>query len=124
MTYLKRNFIRYRFIIKYSLENWKLIIHLLLRTRSFGVNNKWKEDTTSIFAWSLEKQIWSIITIKPLIQNYKMMLVRSALGFIPYKDFMMIISKRQYKKMYPGRDYDSEFNEVLGKKSDFGNEEY
>lgn len=124
MTYLKRNFIRYKFIVKYSLENWKLIIHLLLRTRYFGVNNKWREDTTSIFAWPLEKQIWAIITIKPLIQNYKMMLVRSAIGFIPYNDFMMIISKRRYKKMYPGRDYDKEFNAVINKDSKFGNEEY
>jgi hypothetical protein len=31
------------------IRNWKLIIHLLLGTKRFGVNNRWAEGFDSIF---------------------------------------------------------------------------
>lgn len=63
-----------KFIIKY----WKEGIHLLFRTKRFGVNGKWKSDFNSIFGWPTKKIIWSIITIKPIIENYKMIKFRAA----------------------------------------------
>ena len=53
--------------IKYYKKNWKMFLHLLLRTKRFGVNNKWWNDYDSIFGLSTCKIIWRIITIKPLI---------------------------------------------------------
>jgi hypothetical protein len=34
---------------KWIKENWKMIIHLLLGTKRFGVNNKWWNEFDSIF---------------------------------------------------------------------------
>ena len=52
-------------------ENWKQMIFLMFRTKRFGINNKWWSDFDSMFGISIWKRIWWIITIKPLIENYK-----------------------------------------------------
>jgi len=53
--------------IRYYHKNWKLFLHLLLRTKRFGVNNQWWNDFDSIFGLSIWKIILRIITIRPLI---------------------------------------------------------
>lgn len=100
------------FIIKYLFANWKLVFHLLLRTKRFGVNNEWWSEFDSIFGWSNKEKIIAILTIKPIITNYKMMIIRSAIGFVPWSDFMQIVSKRQFKRMYPDRDYNKEISNL------------
>jgi len=70
------------FKIKYLLKNWKMIIHLLFYTKRFGVNNEWWNNFDSIWGWSWEKRIISIIMIKPIIRNYKMMKFRAGIGFV------------------------------------------
>lgn len=84
---------------KFILENWKMIVHLLFRTQRFGVNNQWWSTFDSIFGWDNKKKIMAVLKVKPLILNYKMMFVRSAIGFIPYEDFLIITPKRQLKRL-------------------------
>lgn len=57
--------------IRYYKQNWKIFLHLLLRTKRFGVNNKWWNDFDSIFGLPTHKIIWRILTIKPLIIEWK-----------------------------------------------------
>ncbi len=63
--------------LRFYSKNWKLGTHLLFRTKRFGVNNKWWSEFDSIFGWPLYKKIYAIITIKPLIDNFKGMWFRS-----------------------------------------------
>lgn len=35
--------------LKYYKKNWKIFLHLLLRTKRFGVNNEWWNHYDSIF---------------------------------------------------------------------------
>jgi len=75
--------IRYlKFRINYFLKNWKLCLHLLLRTKRFGVNNEWWSSFDSIFGWPIWKIIRGILLIRPIIDNYKSMKFRARIGFI------------------------------------------
>jgi hypothetical protein len=56
--------------IKYYKKNWKMFLHLLLRTKRFGVNNKWWNEYDSIFGLPTSIIILRIITIKPLITEW------------------------------------------------------
>jgi hypothetical protein len=53
--------------LRYYSKNWKLFIHLLLRTKRFGVNNKWWNEFDSLFGLSTWKIMIRIITVRPLI---------------------------------------------------------
>lgn len=64
--------------INFILENWKEGIHLLFRTKRFGVNNKWHSDFNSLFGWSNMKIFISILKVKPIIENYRLMKFRAA----------------------------------------------
>ena len=63
--------------IKYFLKNWKVGVHLLFRTKRFGVNNQWWNSYDSIFGWCNKKILYSILTVKPVIRNYKGMKLRA-----------------------------------------------
>lgn len=63
--------------IKYLLEHWKIGVHLLFRTKRFGVNNKWWSNFDSLFGWSNRKKLQAILSIKPIIDNYKGMKFRA-----------------------------------------------
>jgi hypothetical protein len=68
--------------IVYFKENWKQCVHILLRTSHFGVNNEWWLSFPSLFGWLLWKIIWSLITICPMIRNYREIKIRASLGLI------------------------------------------
>lgn len=57
--------------VRFFLANWKLGVHLIFRTKHFGVNNKWWFRYESIMGWPLWKIIWSVVTIKGLVGNLK-----------------------------------------------------
>ena len=60
----------------FCLQNWKLITHLLLHTRRFGVNNQWRTSFDSLFS-SQNRGIWHIVG------NYKAAKFRAvACGFL------------------------------------------
>ena len=81
--------------IKYFVGNWKQGIHLIFRTKRFGVNNQWWNTYDSIFGWSNKKRIWNIITIKPMIENYKHMKLRAGTmaHMLTDKDYKNCFSK-------------------------------
>lgn len=66
----------------YIKKNWKLIIHLLFRTKRFGVNNEWRVNFDSFFGVPVYRMMLDIITIVPILRNYRMMRYRAQLGFI------------------------------------------
>ncbi len=63
---------------KFIKDNWKMGIHLLFRTKQFGVNNGWYSDFDSLFGISNHKILISILLVKPIYDNYKMMRLRAA----------------------------------------------
>lgn len=57
-------------------KNWKLIIHLLLNTKRFGVNNQWKSNFDSYLLGDKRG-------IRYIIYNYKRAKFRAVhLGFL------------------------------------------
>ena len=104
---------RYKYMFKFFINNWKMVIHLLFHTKRFGVNNEWWSKGDSLWGWSTKQKIWGLLTIKPLIHNYKMMIYRSAIGFVPYHEFMQMVSRKDFEIMYKGRDYDKDLKEAL-----------
>ena len=64
----------------YFTENWKMIVHLLLKTRRFGVNNQAWYHENSIFGASPARGFSQIL------KNYKMMKIRAFTGFIPLNE--------------------------------------
>ena len=95
---------RYKYLLKFFIANWKMLIHLIFRTKRFGVNNQWWGSFDSLWGWNNSKKVIAIIRVKPLIQNYKGMIFRSAIGFIPWDDFTKIVSDHQFRKMFPSRE--------------------
>ncbi len=83
--------------IKHFLKNWKLGVHLLFRTKHFGVNNKRWAEWDSIFGWSNKKKFWAIITIKPIIHNWKAMKFRSGGGahFLSDETYELIYNEKK-----------------------------
>jgi len=67
-----------RFTLKYCIDNWKQGIHLLFRTKRFGVNNGWWSEFNSLFGWSIPRIIISIILVYPIIENYQQVKFRAA----------------------------------------------
>ena len=60
----------------FILKNWKQIIHLLLHTRRFGVNNCWMSDFDSILSQDYRG-------LRYVVQNYKAAKLRATVcGFL------------------------------------------
>ena len=68
----------FKYRIKFFCENWKLCIHLLLKTRRFGVNNEWWSSFPSCFGDPLWKITINVIRIYPIVYSYKLAKVRAA----------------------------------------------
>jgi len=87
------------------MNNWKLIIHLLFRTKYFGVNNEWHSSFPSIFGWPWQKIIWGILTIRPIYTNYQMMKFRASpgVGFVSKNTYNKLFSKDRKKWKHSGR---------------------
>jgi len=82
--------------INFLYKNWKLGIHLLFRTKRFGVNNKWWWHEDGIFGWSNWKIFYSIIKIKPIINNYKMMKFRAgACHFMHDEEYKLVFNEEK-----------------------------
>ena len=56
--------------IRFILSHWKLGFHLLLRTKRFGVDNRWWSTFDSMFGYPLWKIILRVVLIYPLYQEY------------------------------------------------------
>ena len=56
--------------------NWKLAIHLVFRTKRFGVNNEWWSEWDSVFGRSWAWRLRAVLTVKPLLNEINMALFR------------------------------------------------
>lgn len=72
--------------ITFARKYWKLAIHLILKTKHFGVNNDWWSIHPSPVGWNCGQKLWGIVTLMPIWRNYQSMKVRSCLGWIPGDD--------------------------------------
>jgi hypothetical protein len=72
--------------IQFMRQYWKLAIHLILKTKHFGVNNDWWAAHASPIGWSCGQKLWGIVTVMPIWRNYQSMKVRSCLGWLPSND--------------------------------------
>ena len=78
--------------INYILGNWKMIVHLLFKTRRFGVNNRGWSNHPSIFG--------NPLGITHTLKNYRMMKIRAFSGFIPLNDAIEIFPAHAKKHGY------------------------
>jgi len=64
-------------------KNWRTFVHLVLKTKRFGVNNQWRSPFGSILGLDTKQIIWSILKVRPVIINYRLMRIRAEdLGFL------------------------------------------
>lgn len=78
--------------INYILENWKMIVHLLFKTKRFGVNNRQWSNHPSIFG--------SPLGLTGILKNYRMVKIRAFSGFIPLNDAIEIFPLHAKKHGY------------------------
>ena len=90
---------RYIKLVKYTYNNWKLMVHVLLRTKRFGVNNEWKSHFDSQFGVSTPRIIWDVITIKQIIYNYKCAKYRASIGFVHPDTYKLLYGEDLYKNV-------------------------
>lgn len=69
--------------IAYGLKYWRLSIHLIFKTKHFGVNNLWWASQPSAIGWHWYQIVWGTLTIVPIVRNYQSLKVRSCLGWLP-----------------------------------------
>lgn len=84
--------------LKFGLKYWRLAIHLVLKTKHFGVNNLWWSKQPSAIGWHLYQIVWGIVTIMPIIRNYQSLKVRSCLGWIPQADCEALGFQKQIER--------------------------
>ena len=84
--------------LKFFKKNWKLGVHLLFRTKRFGVNNKRWSEFDSIFGWSNKRKFISVLKIRPIINNYKEMKFRAgACHFMNDEDYKITYNEKKNK---------------------------
>lgn len=85
--------------ITYLLENWKMIIHLIFKTKHFGVNNLPWSSHPSVFGSTFPPGVFRVL------KNYRMIKIRAFSGFIPLNDaiemFPLHARKHGYKPIPP-----------------------
>ena len=82
--------------LKFLKSKWKIGVHLIFRTKRFGVNNEWWSNFDSIFGWSNKKKLWAILRIRPVIDNYKGMKFRAgACHFMTDKEYKLAFGKEK-----------------------------
>ena len=76
----------------YFKKHWKLALHLIFKTKRFGVNNKWWETFDSQWGLPAYKIIINAILIIPLVESYRAMKNRMdiSIGFVPEEEFYKV----------------------------------
>ncbi len=69
--------------VQYAIKYWRLVIHLVFKTKHFGVNNLWWSKQPSSIGWHWYQQLWGLLTVMPIVRNIQSLKVRSRLGWIP-----------------------------------------
>lgn len=58
-------------------EHWKIGFHLILRTKRFGVDNRWWSNFDSMWGYPLWKIALRVVLIYPLIREYRRIKART-----------------------------------------------
>ncbi|GAB6034398.1 hypothetical protein [Galenea microaerophila] len=82
----------------YGLKYWRLAIHLIFKTKHFGVNNRWWVQQPSAIGWHWWQILWGILTIMPIWRNYQSLQVRSCLGWMPQHECEQLGFDQRIKK--------------------------
>ena len=82
---------------KYFLLHWKLGLHLILKTRRFGVNNVWWSPFPSLWGQSLLGIWFNVIAIFPLLRSYRAVKMRlgPGIGFIPLSHYQYLYKTKK-----------------------------
>lgn len=86
---------------EYFFKHWKLGVHLVLRTKRFGVNNAWWSAFDSRWGKSWWRILLSVLLVKPILDNYYALRVRMSHshGWVPAAEYEKVFgSKRLYDK--------------------------
>lgn len=62
---------------RWVLSHWKIGVHLILRTKRFGVDNRWWSQFDSMFGYPLWRVVGRVILIYPLIREYRRVKART-----------------------------------------------
>jgi len=76
--------------LSYGLQYWRLAIHLIFKTKHFGVNNLWWSQQPSAIGWHWYQIVWGTLTILPVLRNYQSLKVRSCLGWLPESECLAL----------------------------------
>ncbi len=76
--------------LTYARQYWRLAIHLVFKTKHFGVNNLWWSTQPSAIGWHCAQIFWGILTIMPIVRNYQSLKVRSCLGWLPESECLAL----------------------------------
>ncbi len=71
---------------RFALRHWRLAIHLIFKTRHFGVNNRWWVSQPSSIGWHPWQILWGVLTVMPIVRNWQSMKVRSCIGWMPHDE--------------------------------------
>ena len=85
--------------LRYYCQHWKQGVHFILRTKRFGVNNRWWSDFDSLFGRGFWYKIFTVIAIMPMIRNYRHMKWRagSAAHMLTDSDYEMAFGEPKNK---------------------------
>lgn len=66
-----------------KLAYWKLAVHLVFKTKHFGVNNRWWQAQPSPIGWHWYQILFGTLCVLPILRNYQSLKVRSCIGWMP-----------------------------------------
>lgn len=82
--------------IDFALRNWKIGVHLALRTKRFGVNNRWWHPADSCMGVSTPQIIWDVIRIYPIFRNIQLMEFRAReLHFMGDEEYELAFGRKK-----------------------------
>ncbi len=81
---------------RYLQAHWKLAVHIIFRTRHFGVNNKLYSKRAVPYGQNLARIILNTLLGFPLWRAFKLMRWRMGptVGFIPYNEYLLVFHKK------------------------------
>lgn len=82
--------------LRFFAQHWKLGVHLLFRTRRFGVNDRAWVSFDSMFGVSKRRILCDVLRVKPIIDNWKRMKFRAkAAYFVSDEEYLLMFGKKR-----------------------------
>lgn len=87
--------------LKFISRHWKMVVHFLLRTKRFGVNNEWWFDGDSMWGKSFMGKIRHVMRIRPVFNEYKNMKFRATACYFMNDEQLEIMGWKHEKNHTP-----------------------